>query len=149
MKKIIIILFLISPFILFSQESLSLENAIRIGLKQNFDIQIKKKKLEISKVKNNLANAGALPTINISAKNERSVSDQSNNPTSFIQETLKSESMSATANMSWTLFNGYGIKANKRKLSQIEQLSNGNLTLTIENTTQGILLSYYNCIIQK
>ena len=149
MKKIIIILFLISPFILLSQESLSLENAIRIGLKQNFDIQLSEKKLEISKVKNNLANAGALPTINISAKNERSVSDQSNNPTSFIQETLKAESMSATANMSWTLFNGYGIKANKKKLSQIEQLSNGNLTLTIENTTQGILLSYYNCVIQK
>ena len=76
-------------------------------------------------------------------------SDQSNNPTSFIQEILKAESMSATANMSWTLFNGYGIKANKEKLNQIEQLSNGNLTLTIENTTQGILLSYYNCIIQK
>ena len=149
MKKIIIILFLISPSILFSQESLSLENAIKIGLKQNFDIQLSEKNLEISKVKNNLANAGALPTINISAKNERSVSDQSNNPTSFIQETLKAESMSATANMSWTLFNGYGIKANKKKLSQIEQLSNGNLTLTIENTTQGILLSYYNCVIQK
>ena len=107
MKKIIIILFLINPFILFSQEILSLENAIRIGLKQNFDIQLSEKKLEISKVKNNLANAGALPTINISAKNERSVSDQSNNPTSFIQETLKAESMSATANMNWTLFNGY------------------------------------------
>ena len=70
---------------------------------------------------------------------KRSVSDQSNNPTSFIQEILKAESMSATATMSWTLFNGYGIKANKEKLNQIEQLSNGNLTLTIENTTQGIL----------
>ena len=149
MKKIIVILFLISPFILFSQENLSLENAIKIGLKQNFDIQLSERNLDISKVKNNLANAGALPTIDISAKNERSVSDQSNNPTSFIQEILKAESMSATANMSWTLFNGYGIKANKEKLNQIEQLSNGNLTLTIENTTQGILLSYYNCIIQK
>jgi outer membrane protein len=149
MKKIIIILFFTSPFILFSQEDLSLENAIRIGLKQNFDIQLSEKNLKISKVKNNLANAGALPTINISAKKEESVSDQSNNPTSFIQEILKAESMSATANMSWTLFNGYGIKANKEKLNQIEQLSNGNLTLTIENITQGILLSYYNCIVQK
>ena len=149
MKKIIIILFFTSPFVLFSQEDLSLENAVRIGLKQNFDIQLSEKNLEISKIKNNLANAGALPTINISAKGEKSVSDQSNNPTSFIQEILQAESMSATANMSWTLFNGYGIKANKEKLNQIEKLSNGNLTLTIENTTQGILLSYYNCVIQK
>jgi outer membrane protein len=149
MKKIIIILFLTSPFILFSQENLSLENAIKIGLKQNFDIQLSEKNLEISKVRNNLANAGGLPTINISAKKEESVSDQSNNPTSFIQEILKSESINASANMNWTLFNGYGIKANKEKLNQIEQLSNGQLTLTIENTTEGILLSYYNCVIQK
>ena len=149
MKKIIIILFLTSPFILFSQEDLSLENAIKIGLKQNFDIQLSEKNLEISKVRNNLANAGGLPTINISAKKEESVSDQSNNPTSFIQEILKSESINASANMNWTLFNGYGIKANKEKLNQIEQLSNGKLTLTIENTTEGILLSYYNCVIQK
>ena len=149
MKKIIIILFLTSPFILFSQEDLSLENAIKIGLKKNFNIQLSEKNLEISKVRNNLANAGGLPTINISAKKEESVSDQSNNPTSFIQEILKSESINASANMNWTLFNGYRIKANKEKLNQIEQLSNGQLTLTIENTTEGILLSYYNCIMQK
>ena len=149
MKKIIILLFLTSPFILFSQEDLSLENAIKIGLKQNFDIQLSEKNLEISKVRNNLANAGGLPTINISANKEKSVSDQSNNPTSFIQEILKSESINASANMNWTLFNGYVIKANKEKLNQIEQLSNGQLTLTIENTTEGILLSYYNCIMQK
>ena len=149
MKKIIIILFLTSPFTLFSQENLSLENAIKIGLKQNFDIQLSEKNLEISKVRNNLANAGGLPTINISANKEESVSDQSNNPTSFIQEILKSESINASANMNWTLFNGYGIKANKEKLNQIEQLSNGQLTLTIENTIEGILLSYYNCVMQK
>ena len=99
MKNIIIILFLTSPFILFSQEDLSLENAIKIGLKQNFDIQLSSKNLNISKIKNNLANAGALPTIDISAKNERSVLDQSNNPTSFIQEILKAESI--------TVFSGY------------------------------------------
>ena len=47
------------------------------------------------------------------------------------------------------IINGYGIKASKERLNQLEYLSNGNLTLTIENTTQAILLSYYNCILQK
>ena len=89
------------------------------------------------------------PTINISARQEKAVSDQSSNPTSFIQEILKSESINASANLSWTILNGYGIKASKERLNQLEYLSNGNLTLTIENTTQAILLSYYNCILQK
>ncbi len=149
MKKILIYILLLLPTIIFSQENLSLENAIKIGLKQNFDIQINKKNLEISKLNNNPGKAGALPKINLSAKKEEAVSDQSNNPTSFIQEILKSESINATANLSWTLLNGYGIKASKEKLNQLEYLSNGNLTLTIENTTQAIILSYYNCILQK
>ena len=149
MKKILIYILLLLPTIIFSQENLSLENAIKIGLKQNFDIQINKRNLEIRKLNNNPGKAGALPKINLSAKKEEAVSDQSNNPTSFIQEILKSESINATANLSWTLLNGYGIKASKEKLNQLEYLSNGNLTLTLENTTQAIILSYYNCILQK
>lgn len=149
MKKILIYILLLLPTIIFSQENLSLEDAIKIGLKQNFDIQINKRNLEISKLNNNPGKAGALPKINLSAKKEEAVSDQSNNPTSFIQEILKSESINATANLSWTLLNGYGIKASKEKLNQLEYLSNGNLTLTLENTTQAIILSYYNCILQK
>ena len=149
MKLIFKYLLIITPLISFSQENLSLENALKIGLKQNFEIQLSKKNLEINKLNNNISNAGALPTINISARQEKAVSDQSSNPTSFIQEILKSESINASANLSWTILNGYGIKASKERLNQLEYLSNGNLTLTIENTTQAILLSYYNCILQK
>ena len=149
MKKNIIYILLLVPFLSFSQENLSLENAIKVGLKKNFDIQLSKKNKEITQLNNNLGNSGALPTINISSKKEDAVSDQSNNPTSFIQEILKSESLNASANMSWTLLSGYRIQATKEKLRQLEFLSNGNLTLTIENTTQAIILSYYNCILQK
>ena len=148
-KKVIIFLITIIPFLSFSQEILSLENAIKIGLNKNFDIQLSRKNKEITQLNNNLGNSGALPTINISSKKEDAVSDQSNNPTSFIQEILSSESINASANMSWTLLSGYRIQATKEKLRQLEFLSNGNLTLIIENTTQAIILSYYNCILQK
>ena len=149
MKIIYKYFLIIIPFFSFSQENLTLENALKIGLKQNFDIQLSKKNLEVSKLNNNLANAGALPTLNISTRKEQAVSDQSKNPTSFIQEILKSESINASANLSWTLLDGYRIKASKERLNQLEYLSNGNLTLTIENTSQAIILSYYNCILQE
>ena len=149
MKNTIKYIFIFIPFFVFSQENLTLEDAIKIGLKQNFEIQLSKKNLEINKLNNNLGNAGGLPTLNISARQEKAISDQSDNPTSFIQEILKSESINAAANLSWTLFNGYGIKANKEKLNQLEYLSNGNLTIILENTTQAIILSYYNCILQN
>ena len=149
MKNFIRYFFIFIPFCVISQQDLSLENAIKIGLKQNFEIQLSKKDLEINKLNNSLGNAGALPTLDISARTEKSISDQTKNPTSFIQAMLKSGSINSAANISWTLLNGYRIKATKEKLNQLEYLSNGNLTLTIENTTQAIILSYYNCLLQK
>ena len=147
MKKIILLLLLSN--ILYSQDSLSLMGAIKIGLWKNYDIQISEKKQKINKINNNWANAGALPVISLSVKNEAALSDQSNNPASFIQQELRSNSINGSANISWTLFNGFAIRANKSKLKNLEEISNNNATLTIENTIQGIILQYYNCVLQK
>jgi outer membrane protein TolC len=124
-------------------------NAIKLGMWENYDIQISAKNQSISKINNNWANAGALPTINISAKREEALSDQSKNPASFIQEKLRSKALNGNANINWTLFNGFAIRANKEKLKNLEKISNNNASLTIENTIQGIILQYYNCVIQK
>ncbi|MEC9209662.1 MAG: TolC family protein [Bacteroidota bacterium] len=145
-KHIILLLF---PNLLFAQNELSLIDAIKIGMWSNYDIHISAKNQNISKINNNWANAGALPTINLSAKKEEALSDQSNNPASFIQEKLRSTALNSNVNASWTLFNGFGIRANKAKLEALEEISNNNATLTIENTIQGIILQYYNCVLQK
>ncbi len=148
MKKIILLLLLLSN-ILYGQDSLSLMDAIKIGLWKNYDIQISTKKQNINKINNNWTNAGALPAINLSVRNEESLSDQSNNPASFIQQELRSTSINGSVNLSWTLFNGFAIRANKAKLRNLEEISSNNATLTIENTIQGIILQYYNCVLQK
>ena len=143
------ILLLLFPNLLFGQNTLSLMDAIKIGMLENYDIQISEKNQNISKINNNWANAGGLPSINLSAKKEEALSDQSNNPASFIQEKLRSSAINGNANVSWTLFNGFAIRANKEKLNNLEEISNNNATLTIENTIQGIILQYYNCVLQK
>ena len=148
-KNIIIILSIISFLQISSQDHITIEEAIQIGLKQNFDILITKQNYNISKLDNNWTQAGALPTINFSGNIGKNISDQRNNPTSFIQAMLKSDAINASINANWTIFNGFMIKANKEKLQNYEDLSYGNLTLVIENTIQAIILSYYNCIIQK
>ena len=148
MKKYIAILLLI-PNILFAQNDLSLLQAIEIGMWSNFDIQVSSRNQDINRVNNNWASAGALPTLNIGVKREEALSDQSNNPASFIQEKLRSTSYNGNANVSWTLFNGFAIRANKKKLDNLEKISDNNASLTIENTIQGIILQYYNCVLQK
>jgi outer membrane protein TolC len=145
-KYIILILF---PNLLFAQTELSLMDAIKIGMQENYDIQLSSKNKRISEINNNWANAGALPTINLSAKKEEGLSDQTNNPTSFMPYELRSTAINGNTNVSWTLFNGFAIRANKAKLRNLEEISSNNATLTIENTIQGIILQYYNCVLQK
>ena len=148
MKKYIIILLLIPNF-LFTQNDLNLLQAIEMGMWSNFDIQISSKNQDINRVNNNWASAGALPTFNLGIKKEEALSDQTKNPASFIQEKLRSSSYNSNANVSWTLFNGFAIRANKKKLENLEKISDNNASLTIENTIHGIVLQYYNCVLQK
>ena len=149
MKKYNIILYVWCSIFAIGQEKISLEESIAIGLKQNFDILITKSEYDISTINNKWGNAGALPQINLSSRIEKNVSDQTNNPTSFIQELLKSDVINAGANINWTLFNGFAIRANKERLEQLQNLSENNFTLIIENNVQSIILAYYNCVIQK
>ena len=75
MKKLILI-YIIIPNFLFGQDTLTLFDAINIGLQENFSVQISKKNKKISEINNNWANAGALPKIDISTRIEEALSDQ-------------------------------------------------------------------------
>jgi len=133
----------------YSQDSLSLNDAIQLGLKQNYDILISQKNFEINELYNCWGEAGRYPSIDIGASQGNNISDQSNNPTSFIQELLKSNSFEASTNLSWTIFNGFKVKANKLRLEELIRQSDGMLTLAIENTIHGIIISYYQVQLQR
>lgn len=132
-----------------AQDSLSLSDAIQIGLKKNFDIQISAKNVEINKLQNTWGQAGRYPTVDINVQQGNSISDQSNNPLSIVQQLIYQNSIQGSANLNWVLFNGFRVKANKQKLNNLEAQSEGNASLVIENTIQGIILSYYSTNLQK
>jgi outer membrane protein len=133
----------------FAQESLNLSQAIQIGLKQNYDILLTQKNVEINTIQNTWGQAGRYPTIAINAKQGNTISDQSNNPTSFIQALLMANSIEGGANLNWTLFNGFRVQANKEKLEKLQEKSEGMAALVVENTIQGIILSYYSAKLQE
>lgn len=133
---------------LLAQDELILEDAIKVGLAQNFDIIIANKNTEITSNNNNWGQAGRYPSIDLNLQQGNTISDQSNNPTAFIPLTIRSHSLQSSLNLNWTLFNGFKVIANKEKLASLQSQSEGNATLIIENTIQGIILSYYNAKLQ-
>lgn len=153
--KILYIIFIFSlfPFVSFSQtaqkEELSLANAIQVGLKQNFDILLGEKDVETKRIQNSWGEAGLYPSVDLKLTQANSISDQSHNPTSFIQTLLWSNSLQGNASLNWVLFNGFKVKANKRRLEELQYQSEGSAALVIENTLQGIILAYYNAKLQR
>ena len=148
MRLIITFIILFLSSIVVAQDNLSLKDAIEIGLKSNYKIQIAGKNIEIAEKNNNWLEAGALPSIKANATQSFNWSDN-NNPASFIQGTSQSTSLTYGADLNWVLFNGFKVKISKDKLQYLQEQSEGNAAVVVENTIQSIILGYYNALLQQ
>lgn len=132
-----------------SQQPLSMEIAVALALENNLGIQIARQQVEVAAVGNSWGAAGALPQIGLSATGSNAISDQSENPTSFIQERLQSESVNVSGQLNWMLFDGLGMFANKRALERLVEQADGQAALVIEQTVAATMLAYNGVLVQK
>lgn len=149
-KKITFILILLVGLVCQTQaqEQLSLKDAISIGLKNNYQIQIAGKNLDIAERNNNWLEAGALPSITTNASQGFTWSEN-NNPASFIQGTSTNSNLTYGADLNWVLFSGFKVKISKDRLQYLQEQSEGNAAVVVENTIQSIILGYYNTLLQQ
>lgn len=148
MSRIIFLIGFIST-LGFAQQKISALDAVQIALKQNYGIQIAEKQATIAQKNNSWSEAGLFPTVTLNATIGNAIQDNSNNPVSFIQTRLLSQNINPQLNANWNVFSGMGIKISKDRLALLEEQSNGNLMLEIENTTIDVLKSYYTVLLQE
>jgi outer membrane protein TolC len=132
-----------------AQQPLSMERAVARALENNLGIQIARQQVEMAAVGNSWGAAGALPQIGLGASASNAISDQSENPTSFIQDRLKSESVNVSGQLNWMLFDGLGMFANKRALERLVEQADGQAALVIEQTVAATMLAYNGVLVQK
>jgi len=150
MIKIVFILsVLLLSISVTAQNQISLQDAINVALQNNYQIQITKLQAAQNGINNTWGEAGRYPSVALSGSQGNNISDQSQNPTAFIQQLLISNSIQGGLDLNWTLFNGFSVKANKERLNQVQAQSEGNAAIVIENTIQAIVLGYYNVQLQS
>lgn len=149
MNKLIVLLLACCTLSAQAQEALSLQDAVAKTLASNFQIQIQQAQVSIAENNNSWGQTSALPSLSLSAGQNNSVADQSQNPTAFIQDKLQSTGYEYGANLNWTLFDGFNMFASKRQLELLEEQSEGNASLIIENTVQAVVLAYYDVLLQN
>ena len=143
MKKIALSLLLVFlSTTLIAQNKFTLSNAINIGLENNYNLRISQKSVEIGEENNSWGAAGRYPTIDVSVT---SVNRFDSNDDADIT----ANNIAPSAQLSWTLFNGFRIFNTKSKLEDQFELSEGFNAVAVENTIQSIVLAYFDVLLQK
>ncbi len=141
-------------FQISNAQNLTLEEAIQIGLQNQYSIKIAKKREEIAKNDNTLGNAGFLPTLTGNANKNYTVSalDQSffgGLRPPLVQSGVKSNNSSAGVGMVWTLYDGKGMFILRNRLKELQKLGNQQTEGTIENYIAQLSTGYYEIIRQN
>lgn len=138
--------------ILFAQERLSLQDAIAIALKNNYDIKLVNNDVAIAKNNVNLGNAGILPsatgTFSTGGSRQNTVQTQSTG-TQRVTDGARSTNMSYGVGLDWTIFDGFRMFANYDRLKALEQQGNINVKAQIITTVTNVVSAYYNLAKQQ
>ena len=151
-RHIPVLLLIFAPLICDAQAVYDLRRCIELGLQQNYDIRITRNNEEISDNNYTIGNAGYLPTVDLSA----GYSGTSNNTTQNYVEGgrnknsgVNNQLLNAGVNLNWTVFDGFNIQTNYKRLGELKQMGELNTRLEIENFISGITAEYYNYIQQN
>lgn len=142
---------LLLPHLAQSQDLLTLEEAIKLGLQQNYDIRIADTEDEIATNNVTLGNAGFFPTV--TGRATRDFSDN-NTRNQFESEpareisNLRNNSTNASVQLSWTVFDGGRMFIAYNRLEAIEKSGKLLTKATIENTIANISDAYYEVVRQ-
>jgi outer membrane protein TolC len=142
-------LFLFSTFHSYSQEILTLPNAIETGLKNNFSIIIQKNAEQIARNNNTLGNAGFLPSIGLTGIQNTSISTTHQEQFSGVIKDVsnaQNNSFNAAVQLNWTLFDGMNMFVSKKMLGTMEDLGENGSRIVVEEIVSEIILTYYGIV---
>ena len=131
---------------------LTLRKCLEIGLEQNYDVRIVRNEEQISDNDATAGNAGMLPTIGLSAgytgtlDNDRTTTPREGGAVS--ESNVYDQTASVGLAVNWTLFDGFRIRTNYKRLKEMQQMGALKTRITIEDFMASLTAEYYNYIQQ-
>lgn len=134
-----------------SLKVISLKECIEVGLKQNYDLLIVRNDEQIAQNNATAANAGMLPTLDLSAGYRGSSDRTSTTPRegeSYTEKGSFDQSADVGLALSWTIFDGMRIRTNYKILQEMREKGELQTRYTIEDFVANLTAEYYNLIQQ-
>lgn len=135
-----------------AQELLTLEKALQIGLKNNYDILMARNRKEAADLNYHYAFGAFLPTLNGSASRTWSnvnVKQKYSTGNNVERNNSSSNNTALSADLDWTLFDGLKVFATKDKLKAIQSLGNIQVKEQMVISIADMIDAYYIIVLQK
>lgn len=153
MKKITVPFILLMAFspVAQSQATLSLEEAISTALRNNYDILLSKNDSMVAALDFSYRNAVFLPRLNGTAGTNwnRNKQNQEFSSGTKREGKVKTNSLTASVNLNWTLFDGMKMFATRDKAEELIRLGELGIKNQVINTVSEVISTYYNIVRQK
>lgn len=131
---------------------LTVEDAVKIALENNYDIKLSKNDLKIDQQNVSLANAGILPNVTANVINNNSILDTKQTQGDGSERELdgaKNLSLTYGVSLNWTVFDGFRMFARHDQLKELEKLGDAELKLTILTKVSDVITTYYDIVQQQ
>ncbi len=135
-----------------AQQILTLNEALKLALANNYSIQLAKNEAEISQNSNYAGAAGMLPTVAATASQDNVVNNTQQkflNGTENNKDGAKSNQLNAGVELGWTIFDGLKMFATKNKLNQLQAIGELRMRAQIEQNFSRIIRAYFDIVQNK
>jgi outer membrane protein TolC len=135
----------------YSQDRLSLQQAVEIALQNNFDIKLSANDVDIAKTNVSRGLSAMMPTVtgNFSRNNGIQNLEQTRGTTTEKKNWAKNSNMAYGPVLNWQVFDGFGMFARYDQLKEFQKLGETTLQLTIQNTLTNVITNYYDLVQQQ
>lgn len=153
-KNVPLLLFLLLASTASAQPVMDLQECLRIGLKNNYDLRIIRNEELISDNNVTLGNAGFLPEASLNSGYNLRSNNSDQYPAEGGDDVVQSrnsntQTLDAGLNLNWTIFEGFRVQANYQRLKELETIGELNTRLAVEEFIANLTAEYYNYVQQQ
>ncbi|WP_072530287.1 TolC family protein [Bacteroides ilei] len=154
MKRFVCYIILgLTVFTAQAQYTYTLQQCLEEGLSNNYSLRIVRNEEQQSKNNATLANAGYLPTIDLSAGYSSTIDNTDNRSredNSLARERgVFNQTLDAGIDLNWTIFDGFNISTTYKQLKEMERMGETNTRIALEDFIASLTAEYYNYIQQE
>jgi outer membrane protein len=151
-KNFVFVLCLVIGNFVRAQQPLTIEQAIATSLANNYDILLSRNDSVLAALNYAYANYAFYPRLNANAgynltnnDSKQVLADQSKRE----RKDIKSNSLTASVNLNWTLFDGLKMFATKKRLGQLVELGELQVKNQVITTVGDVMRTYYDVVRQQ